>query len=98
MAGEVLIEYTVADGMEDEADVVRAAFLEAVEQWEPERLTYRVLRRGAEGLSFVHLAWLDSKATRQRLFDTDFFKAFDVGMNRVSGGTITATPIFEWSP
>ena len=49
MAVEVLVEYTVVDGLEADADGVRAAFLDAVETWEPERFTYRVMRRGPDG-------------------------------------------------
>ena len=98
MAVEVLVEYTVVDGLEADADGVRAAFLDAVETWEPERFTYRVMRRGPDGNAWIHLAWLDSKETQQRLFETDFFKAFDSGMARISGGTVTATPLIEWTP
>ncbi len=98
MAVEVMVEYTVQDGMEKEADKVRAAFLDAVSRWEPDKFTYRVMRRGPEGTSFVHLAWLDSPDTQQRLFETDFFKEFNAGMERISGGTVNATPLLEWSP
>ncbi|MFQ5554933.1 MAG: hypothetical protein ACE5GC_06140 [Acidimicrobiia bacterium] len=98
MAVEVLVEYTVAEGREAEADRVRAAFLEAVAGWHPEQFTYRVLKRGAEGQAFVHLAWLDSPETQQALFDTDFFKEFNEGMQHISGGTVNASPLLPWNP
>ena len=94
---DVIVEYTVVKGLESEADSVRSAFLTAVAAWEPDHLTYRVMQRGAEGNEFVHLAWIDSPATQQRLFETDFFKTFDQGMQRISGGTVRATPLVEWS-
>ncbi len=95
---EVLVEYEVLEGMEAEADAVRTDFLKAVEEWDPERFTYRVLQKGPEGRNFIHLAWLDSKETQQRLFETQFFKEFDAGMQRVSGGSVRATPLIEWTP
>ncbi len=97
MPVEVMVEYEVAAGMEAEADRVRAEFLEAVAAWEPERFRYRVLRRGQTGNRYVHLAWLDSPETQQRLFETDFFQAFNAGMERISGGSVEATPLVEWS-
>lgn len=97
MPVEVIVEYTVPEGLEADADAVRTAFLLGIAGWEPEKLTYRILRRGTDGQSYVHLAWVDSEATQQRLFETDFFKEFDVGIKRVSGGTVTATRLFEWS-
>ena len=95
---EVIVEYTVIEGMEGEADTVRQAFLDAVKAWEPDRLTYRVLRRGPQGNAWIHLAWLDSPDTQERLFETEFFKEFDAGMERISGGTVAATPLFAWTP
>ncbi len=95
---DVMIEYEVVEGMEEEADRVRSAFLDEVANWKPEQFTYRVLRKGPDGNRFVHLAWLDSKDTQQELFETDFFKTFDAGMQKVSGGSVHATPLFEWSP
>ncbi|MDH3498707.1 MAG: hypothetical protein OEM97_01165 [Acidimicrobiia bacterium] len=94
---DLMVEYAVVDGMEAEADRVRSAFLDAVANWEPHKFTYRIMRRGPEGNSYVHLAWLDSPETQQRLFETDFFKAFNEGMEKISGGSVTATPLFEWS-
>ena len=98
MAVEVMVEYEVVEWMEEEADRVRAAFGRAVEAWEPDRFTYRMLRKGDEGRSFVHLAWLDSAETQQRLFETDFFQEFNAGMQRISGGSVHASPISEWAP
>jgi len=98
MPVEVMVEYEIAEGMEARADEVRTTFLEAVAGWQPDRFTYRVLRRGPKGNRFLHLAWLDSPETQQRLFETDFFKAFDAGMQEISGGSVAATPLFEWSP
>jgi len=98
VAVEVMVEYEVEAGMEAEADAVRAAFLKAVAEWDPDRFTYRVLSKGGEGRAYVHLAWLDSPETQQRLFETEFFKAFDDGMRRISGGSVNATPLVEWSP
>jgi len=95
---DVMIEYDLVEGMDEEADRVRAVFLDEAARWRPDRFTYRVLRKGPEGSSFVHLAWIDSKETQQELFETDFFKEFDAGMQKVSGGTVHATPLFEWSP
>ena len=94
---EVIVEYEVVKGLESEADSVRGAFLNAVAAWEPDRLTYRVLQRGTSENEYVHLAWIDSPATQQRLFETGFFKTFDEGMQRISGGTVRATPLVEWS-
>lgn len=95
---DVMIEYDVVEGMEDDADAVRASFLQAAAEWEPDRFTYRIMRKGPEGRSYVHLAWLDSQETQQRLFETDFFKEFDAGMQRISGGSVHATPLFDWAP
>lgn len=95
---EVMVEYEVVEGMEDAADRVRATFLDEVAKWRPDQLTYRVLQKGREGRHFVHLAWLDSPATQQALFETEFFKEFDAGMQLVSGGSVAASPLLEWSP
>ncbi len=95
---EVMVEYTVAGGMEAEADDVRRKFLDAVSHWEPDKFTYRVLRKGPDSQSFVHLAWLESAETQQRLFETSFFKEFNQGMQRISGGSVHATPLLEWMP
>ena len=93
---EVMVEYEVAEGMEAEADEVRMRFLTAVAAWEPERFTYRILKKGQDGNAFVHLAWLDSPETQQRLFDTEFFKEFNDGMQRISGGSVNASPLVTW--
>ena len=97
MPVEVMVEYEVVPGLEAEADRVRSDFLEAVAAWEPDRFRYRVLRRGQEGNRFVHLAWLDSPETQQRLFETEFFQTFNADMERISGGSVHASPLVEWS-
>ena len=53
---------------------------------------------GPQGNAWIHLAWLDSPDTQERLFETEFFKEFDAGMERISGGTVAATPLFAWTP
>lgn len=98
MGVEVMVEYEVVDGMEERADEVRSAFLAAAAEWKPDQFTYRMLRRGPEGRRFVHLAWLDSPETQQALFETDFFKDFNAGMQEISGGSVHATPLFAWTP
>ena len=98
MPVEVLVEYTVPKGQEADADAVRAAFLRGVAEWEPDKVSYRIFRRAGDQQSYVHIASVDSEETQQRLFETDFFKEFDTGIKRASGGTVTATRLFEWSP
>lgn len=89
MPHEILIEYSVAPDMSDEADEVRGAFLAAVERWGDPGFGYRMYGKG-DG-EFVHVAWLEDEAAQARLGEQDFFKTFTEGMRRVSGGDITAT-------
>lgn len=94
---ELIIEYSVVDGMEADADAVRVAFLSEVAAWQPDRFTYRIMKKGQDGNDFIHLVWLDSPETQQALFETEFFKTFNEGMQRISGGSVNATPLMEWS-
>ena len=94
MPFEVLVEYQLEPGREDEADQVRRDFLAATEEWGDPGFGYRVLRKGGDG-HFVHIAWLADEATQKRLFEQEFFGTFNEGMQRVTGGDITATRLEE---
>lgn len=98
MARRLIIEYVIVEGMESEADRIRADFLESVATWRPEAFSYEIFRKGADGNAFVHLVTLDTPETQQALGEQEFFRTFAEGMQRISGGTVTATPLLPWSP
>lgn len=91
MSYEVLIEYTVVEGMEEEADRARTEFVEHARGWEPDNFRYRVFSKGEAGRQFVHIATIADEATQRRLGAQQWFKTFSEKIGKASGGTVTAT-------
>lgn len=80
---DFIVEYTVAEGKEEEAaEVRRRFFAELVEQADPEIL-YRSFRR-PDGRRFVHIAWFADAAAQQRFTSLPGFAAFGQGLREVS--------------
>lgn len=66
MALEFIIQYTVKDGAEEQAQAARDRFIAALKAKNTDRYSYRALAK-PDGKSFVHLAWFA---------DEDAFKEF----------------------
>ena len=60
MALEFIIQYTVKDGSEDQAEGARNRFFEALCAQNTDRYTYRSLAK-PDGKSFVHMAWFEDE-------------------------------------
>ena len=95
MAIEFLIEYTLEESQMEDAEAVRRKFLDDVRAWGDPGFRYRVFRKGDDGHSFAHHAWIADEAAQQRLNEHQFFADFQAGMRRVTGGNITATKLTE---
>ncbi len=75
MARKVMVRYKVkADRAEDNAAYIRRVF-EELAQTQPDGLRYASFRQ-ADGVSFVHIALIDTVGGNNPLAETAAFKAF----------------------
>ena len=89
---DFIVEYTVADGKEDEAEEVRRRFFAELAEHPDPGYRYRSLRRPGSR-SFVHLAWFADEAAQARFTGLPGFAEFGDGLRAVSSDGPHATPL-----
>ena len=91
---QFLISYTFSEGSEEAWQATVREFIKSIEA-DPElsgRITYRCLK-STKGPQYYHLAIPADEEAVKLLGERDFFKCYTAETERVSGGSVTVTPL-----